>query len=43
LTRILTVAHQDLGKPLDAQAFARSLRERMEATLTDFNRVLPEN
>jgi TnpA family transposase len=34
--------YQDLGKPLDAQAFARSLRERMEAALTDFNRVLPE-
>ena len=30
-----------LGKPLDAQAFVRLLRERMGA-LADFNRVLPE-
>ena len=34
--------YQDLGKPLDSQAFARLLRERMGDALTDFNRVLPE-
>ena len=34
--------YQALGKPLDAQAFVRLLRTRMEAALTNFNRVLPE-
>ncbi len=34
--------YQALGKPLDAQAFVRLLRERMGAALADFNRVLPE-
>jgi hypothetical protein len=34
--------YQALGKPLDAQAFVRLLRERMGAALADFNRVLRE-
>ncbi|MBV9490864.1 MAG: Tn3 family transposase, partial [Verrucomicrobia bacterium] len=33
--------YQGLGQPLEAQAFVQSLRKRMEAALTDFNRVLP--
>ena len=33
--------YQGLGQPLEAQAFVRSLRKRLEAALTDFNRVLP--
>jgi hypothetical protein len=40
-----TLHYQALGKPLDAQAFVRLLRTRMEAALTKlqhFNRVLPE-
>ena len=37
-----TLHYQALGKPLDAQAFVRLLRTRMEAALTNFNRVLPE-
>jgi hypothetical protein len=37
-----TLHYQALGKPLDAQAFVRLLRTRMEAALTSFNRVLPE-
>ena len=37
-----TLHYQALGKPLDAQAFVRLLRTRMEAALTNFNRVLPD-
>jgi hypothetical protein len=37
-----TLHYQALGKPLDAQAFVQLLRTRMEAAITNFNRVLPE-
>ena len=37
-----TLHYQALGKPLDAQAFVRLLRTRMEAALSNFNRVLPD-
>jgi len=37
-----TLHYQALGKPLEAQAFVRLLRERMRAALTNFNCVLPE-
>ena len=33
--------YQELGKPLDAQAFVRSLKERLSIALAQFNRVLP--
>jgi len=33
--------YEELGKPVDAQTFARSLKERMTAALTNFNRVSP--
>lgn len=33
--------YERLGKPLDAQTFVRSLRERLAAALEGFNRVLP--
>jgi TnpA family transposase len=34
--------YQNLGKPLDGQAFVRSLQERLTSALQDFNRVLPQ-
>jgi Domain of unknown function (DUF4158) len=34
--------YQELGKPLDAQTFARSLKERPTTALTRFNCVLPQ-
>jgi len=33
--------YEELGKPVDAPTFARSLRERLATALTDFNRALP--
>ena len=34
--------YHELGKPLDAQAFVRSLKERLITGLAQFNRVLPQ-
>jgi len=34
--------YQDLGKPLDAQTFVRSLKDRLVFALTQFNGVLPQ-
>lgn len=34
--------YQELGKPLEAQTFVRSLQERLVTALTQFNRVLPQ-
>ena len=33
--------YHELGKPLDAQTFIQSLRERLTVALDEFNRVLP--
>ena len=35
--------YQELGKPLDAQAFVRSLKKRLSTALAQFNRVLTTN
>ena len=34
--------YQELGKPLNAQAFVHSLKERLITALAQFNRVLPQ-